>query len=318
LESVTVSENANAEFLCKFIANPSPTSVKWFKNETEEVVENEFVQIETTSESTILRLLNCKSTDTGTTYLVKVVNDLGEASSNKASLNVSCGPVFESELKDQNVLRDREARFEVVVKGNPKPNIVWLLNGKELTTKDGAKVEKDVAKDRYTLILPKVVAASSVTVKATNEFGTVEKTCQIDVLDIPKATNKLENVTVKEGESAKFAVKFTGKPKPQVKWFRDEEEIIVSEQYEIVETAEDEVTLTILSCKSAEHSGNYYAKVVNDYGEAPTNKAVLTINSKLINFKYCFDEIIHSINLSRSTKVPITARRCCCKSRHSN
>lgn len=281
IENVTVSENANAEFICKFIANPAPSSVKWFKNESEEVVESELIQIETTTETSVLRLLNCKPIDTGSTYSVKVVNDLGEAASNKASLNVSSGPVFEGEFNDQNILRDREARFEVVIKGNPKPNVIWLFNGKEFTSKDGVKIEKDVAKDKYTLILPKVVAPGTVTVKATNEFGTNEKSCQLDVLDLPKAANKLENVTVKEGEAAKFSVKFSGKPKPTIKWFRDEEEIVVSEQYEIVETAEDEVTFTILSCKSAEHSGNYYAKVSNEFGEAATNKAVLTINSKI-------------------------------------
>lgn len=281
LENVVVNETGTAEFVCKFMANPAPSSIKWFKNETEEVDISEFVEIVSTHESSIMRLLNCKPSDSGATYQVKIVNDLGEASSNKASLNVSSAPVFEAEFPDQNVLRDKEAKFEVVIKGNPKPNVIWLLNGKELTSRDGVRVEKDVAKDKYSLVIPKVVAAGSITVRATNEFGTVEKTCQLDVLDVPRALNKLENATVKEGESAKFTVKFSGKPRPQVKWFRDEEEIVQSESFEIVESSEDEITLTIVSAKSAEHTGNYYAKISNEFGEAVSNKAALTINSNL-------------------------------------
>jgi hypothetical protein len=236
----------------------------------------------TTNESSVLRLLNVKSSDTGTVYQVKIVNDLGEILSNKASLNVSSGPVFEGDLQNQSVLRDKEAKFEVVIKGNPKPNVIWLLNGKELTSRDGVRVEKDVAKDKYSLVIPKVTAAGSITVKATNEHGTIEKTVELDVLDVPKALSKLENVTVKEGEPATFSLKVSGKPKPTIKWFRDEEEIVSNEFYEIVEISESETTLTIKSCNSTEHSGNYYAKIVNEFGESVTSKATLAINSKLV------------------------------------
>jgi len=200
-------------------------------------------------------------------------------------LNVSCGPVFVSEPTDQKVLKDKEAKFECVVKSNPKPNVIWLFNGKEFTNRDGVRMEKDVAKDKYTLILPKVAPANigTITVKATNEFGSAEKSCQLDCLDSPKLINKLDNVTVNEGESAKFTIKFSGKPRPAVKWFKDEVEIVIDETIEIIET-EEEVTFIIKSCKSAENSGNYSVKVINEFGEIVSNKAVLTINSKLIDF----------------------------------
>lgn len=234
-----------------------------------------------------MRLLNCKSSETGTTYQIKLANDLGEIASNKAILNVSSAPVFEVEPTDQQILKDKEIKFETLIKSNPKPNVIWLFNGKELTSRDGVRVEKDVNKDKYTLVIPKVTTFGTVTVKATNEFGSIEKTCQLDVLDGPKALNKLENVTVNEGESAKFTIKVAGKPKPQVKWFKDEEEIVVNEIYEIIDTAEDEVTLIIKSCKSPENVGNYYAKISNEFGEITTNKVTITINSKHI---YSFNE----------------------------
>jgi hypothetical protein len=157
------------------------------------------------------------------------------------------------------------------------------LNGKELSTKDGVRIEKDAAKDRYTLIFPKITAAhvGTVTVKATNEHGTIEKSVELDALDTPKIANKLDNVTVSEGEQAKFTVKVSGKPKPSVKWFKDDLEIELSENIEIVETEENEVTLTIKACKSPENAGNYSAKVFSEFGEVTSNKAALTINSKI-------------------------------------
>lgn len=100
------------------------------------------------------------------------------------------------------------------------------------------------------------------------------------ILEIPKISGKLENVTVNEGQEAKFVVKIAGgKPKPSVKWFKEEEEIVTTvETYEVVEF-EDTVTLIIKSAKP-ENSGNYYAQLVNEAGQATTNKAQLTVNSK--------------------------------------
>ncbi len=282
LENVNINEGQDAEFVCKFVANPAPSRIIWFKNETEEILPNENASITSTNDSSILKLSNCKSADTGSVYQAKIINDLGEVTSNKATLNVSCGPVFITEPTDQKALRDKEVKFECVVKSNPKPNVIWLFNGKEFTSRDGVRIEKDVNKDKYSLVIPKVTQASvgTITAKATNEFGTVEKHCQLDVLDAPKVLNKLDNVTVNENEPAKFILKVSGKPKPSVKWFKDDVEIQADESIEIIDSAEDEVTLLIKSCKAPDHLGNYSAKVVNEFGEIATNKATLTINSE--------------------------------------
>lgn len=284
MENVIVSEGANAEFTCSFIANPAPTSIQWFRNETEELIANEAVEIVNGESTSVLKLINCKPSDSGAVFTIKLVNELGELVSNKASLSVNSGPVIETEITDQNVLKDKEAKFECVIKGNPKPNVTWLFNEKELTSRDGARVEKDVAKDKYSMVIPKTTVPGTVTVKASNEFGSVEKTVKLDVLEAPRILTKLENTTVNEGESAKFILKATAKPKPEIKWFRDEEEIVVSESYEITEVSEEEIVLEIKSCKSPDHSGNYYAKVINEFGEVVTNKATLTINSEFFLF----------------------------------
>lgn len=281
LENVNVNEGQDAEFTCRFVSKPAADKITWLKNESEELVPNENLSIINTEESSVLKLVSPKATDTGSVYTVKIINQLGEAISNKATLNVSCGPVFVVEPADQSVLKDKEAKFECVVKSNPKPNLVWLFNGKEFTNRDGVRVEKDVAKDKYTLVIPKITPAhiGTITAKASNEFGTVEKSCQLDVLDSPRILNKLDNLTVNEGELAKFVVKFSGKPKPAIKWFKEDAEITLDESVEVKDLSEDEVSFSIKSCK-AENLGNYSAKAVNEFGEVASNKASLTVNSK--------------------------------------
>ena len=101
------------------------------------------------------------------------------------------------------------------------------------------------------------------------------------ISETPKLGSKLENVTVNEGQEAKFVLKISGgKPRPTFKWFKDEEEIVITteETYEFIET-EDTIQLIIKSAKP-ENSGSYHAQIINEAGQIATNKAQLIVNRK--------------------------------------
>lgn len=281
IENISINEGQDVEFICRFISFPLANNIMWFKNESEELLDNEKYKIVSSDELTALKIINPISNENGSTYLVKIRNDFGEVTSNKAILNISSGPVFITEPVDQNILREKEAKFECIVKSNPKPNIIWIFNEKELTVKDGVKIEKDLAKDKYTLVIPKVTNSNVGTfiARASNEYGTVEKSCKLNVQELPKILNKLENNVVNENEPVKFSIKISGKPKPSYKWFKDDVEIILNETIEITENEEDEIIFSIKSCNFQENSGTYSVKIMNEFGEALSNKATLTINS---------------------------------------
>ena len=78
-------------------------------------------------------------------------------------------------------------------------------------------------------------------------------------------------------------MKFTGKPKPSVKWFKDEEEIEITteETYEVIET-EDSVQFIVKSVKP-ENAASYHAELSNEAGKITTNKAQLIVNSKIFS-----------------------------------
>lgn len=65
----------------------------------------------------------------------------------------------------------------------PKAKVSWLLNGKELTNKDGVKFEVNQQTQANVLVIPKVLTshAGTFTVKATNTVGEVEHTFKLDV-----------------------------------------------------------------------------------------------------------------------------------------
>jgi hypothetical protein len=60
-----------------------------------------------------------------------------------------------------------------------------LINGKELTTKDGVQIEKDVNNNRYSLTIPKAnpsVHAGVITIKATNAIGSAQHELSLNIL----------------------------------------------------------------------------------------------------------------------------------------
>lgn len=83
---------------------------------------------------------------------------------------------------------------------------------------------------------------------------------------------------VDEGSDAKFIMRVVGKPKPTIRWFKEEVEIDANniDLYEIVES--DESVTFIIKKVKIENSGNYHAKIVNETGATKTNNSQLAVN----------------------------------------
>ncbi len=67
-----------------------------------------------------------------------------------------------------------------------------MLNGKELTVKDGVKFEKDVSSNTHVLIIPKLnpaVHAGKISIKATNSVGTIQHDLDVNVYGRKKLIN---------------------------------------------------------------------------------------------------------------------------------
>lgn len=146
LANVFLKEGKYAEFSCKFTCNPLASSITWYRNDKEEVIENDdnlvISMLGGAESETILRLMKPTANDNGANYMVRIKNDLGEAASSKGFLNISSGPVFMSEPFDRSVLKEKEAKFETIIKGNPRPNVTWYFGDKELLNKDTFDVDK--------------------------------------------------------------------------------------------------------------------------------------------------------------------------------
>ncbi|CAF4628153.1 unnamed protein product, partial [Rotaria socialis] len=65
----------------------------------------------------------------------------GTLKTKKCKVTVTKTPEFLAKPTTQEVQQGEPAVFETKVDGYPIPKVIWLLNGKPLTPKDGAQIE---------------------------------------------------------------------------------------------------------------------------------------------------------------------------------
>ena len=86
----------------------------------------------------------------------------------------------------------------------------------------------------------------------------------------PKFIKKITPIEVLEGNPARFDCKVTGSPRPEIKWYREEEEI-VSSPYMRIQSSPDGSSSMIIQEVFADDSGRFTVKASNPAGEVQSS-----------------------------------------------
>lgn len=148
--------------------------------------------------------------------------------------------------------------FSAVATGNPSPTLQWFKDSSPLTGETDS-----------VLTLEGVTAADlgNYDLVATNPLGTA--TSNIATLSFAQAPLFLTDptsLTVFVGESATFQVSVAGFPPPTLQWFKDGVEL----------SGETGLTFTIDSAE-LDDAGSYHVTAANDFGDATSGTATLTV-----------------------------------------
>ncbi len=81
----------------------------------------------------------------------------------------------------------------------------------------------------------------------------------------PEFTERLQTREVKEGDSVRYTVRVTGKPMPQVTWYREGSQIISSPDFEVI--AEGDTHSLYIPEVFYEDSGKFSVKAENQAGQ---------------------------------------------------
>jgi hypothetical protein len=187
--------------------------------------------------------------------------------------------VFIAKPTTQEVKQGETAVFETKIDGYPTPKVTWLLNGKPLTTKEGAQIELNAATGDAKLSIPKTDLqqhAGLVTCRLENPHGNQEETARLDILAAPLITTQLpkqeETVT---GKDVTLRVVVRGSPRPEAQWFFNETP--AAPESSSYDEEKSEYQLLIKEATVTGNEGTYRVALKNELGESESTPCVLTV-----------------------------------------
>ncbi|GFT24190.1 hypothetical protein TNCV_2064301 [Trichonephila clavipes] len=277
LNDAAVNIGENVEFSVTITGNPTPT-LRWLKDGKDVKIDDSHIVQRKKSDTSYTLIIKETTTEDIGEYSCEIVNEHGKDTS-KGSLKLKEKLGFKKGLKDIQVSEGEDFELTVNISGTPKPKVKWSKDGSDLTI-DGEHVEfkKEEAEDSLTVIVHKSTTEDSGSYKCTitNSEGSETTESKVTVKEEVKAptfTKELKDVTVTEGETVEFSVKFTGKPK--VKWTKGDAELkIDSKHFEYKkEEAEDSLTIILHDAKP-EDTGKYSCILTNSAGSVSTSSNV--------------------------------------------
>lgn len=257
---------------CKVSGVPEPT-ITWLKN-GREIPLDDRVKSSFDGEKSTLAFTKLNLGDSGT-YKCVLKNDFGSVSSS-ADVVVqkrSRIPEVVEKMKDVNVIEGENACFEVKISGYPVPRVQWYRRKNEIKSNDKFVITKSEKDQTYTLTIKdaNIDDAGFYKCVASNEAGETEVQSKL-VIEEKKFQPEFEGpgfktpFLVKEKEEFNVDLKITGKPKPEVTWFKDGNRIRESRMSKL---SSDKNTYNLnIPRITPDDAGTYKCEAKNEVGTA--------------------------------------------------
>ncbi|KAJ8319891.1 hypothetical protein KUTeg_001478 [Tegillarca granosa] len=284
-EIVKAKEGETISITCKIEGHPAPT-VTWAADGTV-VPQDEHHLVEVTPDTVTLNIPHSTVEDTAT-YTLSVENPLG---TDQKSVSVTVAglekavqedkpagqaPEFVLKIKPQTIEEGETVDFSCEVRGEPKPELQWFLNGKPLQDEGRFMVFEENNVHHLEIYEIETTDQGEYTVQADNELGQATCTAQLQVLakpveevkelEAPKFLIEIQTVEANIGETPKFTCKAVGKPMPEILWYKNDKEITKSDnRFKIEYTEEGESSLLVVDVLP-EQDGTYTAEAKNEAG----------------------------------------------------
>ncbi|XP_049802568.1 obscurin isoform X4 [Schistocerca nitens] len=272
-KATEVSVGGSAMLELKINGFPKP-DVKWYKD-NKEVTAGGRVRFLYEDDESISLIIKGVTPDDAGKYKIVAKNDLGEDSA-EVDLMVKAPPKIKTKMQDASCMTDQPFKMTVEVEGVPEPEIKWYKDGQQIIQTDRIKIIKETS-ETYTLSITstKLEDSGSYSIVATNEMSQTSEFWKFVVHSGPqflKTMNK--SVEAREDDTITFEVKVQGDPKPDVKWYKDGEELKSSNRITISEDG-DTYKLELKDAQTSD-AGVYKVKVTNRLGEK-TQEAKLSL-----------------------------------------
>ncbi|EAA45046.5 AGAP000720-PA [Anopheles gambiae str. PEST] len=260
------------ELFCIYGGTPLPETV-WTKN-GRAIVWNDKIQQDNYGKS--LKIRRVSSEDAGT-YTCEVSNGVGQADSYSINLAVNAVPYFTVEPEIVNAAEGETAEFKCEAAGNPKPNIMWIHNGKQIDVSQG-NARRIVGSSSIYISKLQKSDTGNYGCNATNSLGYVYKDVYLNVLALaPEITDPPKREFTVDQRNVTMTCRVFGAPKPQVKWLRNDREL-TGGRYQTMPSGD----LFIRDVKF-DDAGEYTCHAVNNLGSKSASGELIVKERTVIN-----------------------------------
>ena len=281
LENKKVVEGTDVDLEVEVSGRPKPT-VKWFKDDNELANDDHF-QMDTEGRIHSLSITGSKLADGGKYSCV--ASNSGGRDTCSATLEVEeemHAPEFVVQPEGAQIVEGGQARFEAVVSGLPEPEIEWFKDGKLIRDRYHFNLEFDGNKSVLTVKDAKQTDDGEITCTASNRVGKVSCTVELVVEEAvvaPEFEKKMNSIELCEGDLARFDIRVSGTPQPEVEWFKNDQSLEGNDRYEFL-SDDDMHSLELQNCLLSD-GGMYRCTASNEGGQASCS-AELTVAEKPI------------------------------------
>lgn len=267
LENKEVMEGTRVDLEVEVTGKPKP-NVNWLKD-GQPLKSNNNIRIASNNQIHTLCIIKA-TTDDEAEYMCIAKNSVGEISCTSEVLveEEIRAPEFKTRPKNIRVTEGETAQLEAVVSGLPQPDIEWLKDGKTIQPSHRFKLDFGENRSVLTIVDAKLTDEGDYTCMLSNKAG--KDSCQVELLVEesvipPEFIRKMSTIELSEGDLAQFDVRVSGRPVPDVQWFKDDVPIHDSERTEI-RSDDDHRSLVIKDCVGGD-AGRYRCTAVNEAGQ---------------------------------------------------
>lgn len=171
------------------------------------------------------------------------------------------------------------AKLQCKISGSPTPTFTWLKDGQPLESSENITIQSEADGTQTVLFKSIQLTDKGVyTCQATNIGGTTEVKMNVNVQQV-KPTLKSDlgkDIVAQADEPIRLTIQASG-TKPQCKWYKNDEEIIQTdeEEYELIE--EEETYTLLIKRAQPKDSGDYQAVLTNDAGQVKSKKVKVNV-----------------------------------------
>lgn len=176
--------------------------------------------------------------------------------------------------------------LQCIVTGTPIPEVKWYRGEEELKPIDDEIMISilPTGEAKLTILKPTPEDETVYRVRAVNKYGRAECRANVvisnvalisqpEILQAPRITRPLPAITAELGQSLTIDSTFESKTKPDVKWFKNDGEVIPSEKVKIgIHENSTDLSISKVTKKDV---GKYEVRVKNEVGEARSSGSVI-------------------------------------------